>query len=125
MAQRPRRAPTEPGADRNAGGVVRVRSASDVVDACDLARHVARTLGFNALDQTKIVTAASELARNIMLYAGDGEVRISTLETPRRGACRSSPPTRVPASADIERVDEQRLPLAYGHGNGAWQVPSD
>ena len=68
-----------------AAGVVRVRSARDVVQACDLARETARKLGFFLLDQTKIATVASELARNILLYVGDGEVRITALEVPRRG----------------------------------------
>jgi serine/threonine-protein kinase RsbT len=70
---------------RIGGGVVRIRAARDVVQACDLAREVARKLGFSLLDQTKIATAASELARNILLYVGDGEVRVSALEVPKRG----------------------------------------
>jgi serine/threonine-protein kinase RsbT len=78
----------EPAGDRvepALGGVVRVRSARDVVQTCDLAREASRRLGFSLLDQTKIATAASELARNILLYVGDGEVRITVLEAPRRG----------------------------------------
>ncbi|HEY5147904.1 MAG TPA: anti-sigma regulatory factor [Polyangiaceae bacterium] len=69
--------------ERLVGGSVRVRSSHDVVQACDLARETARKLEFSLLDQTKIATAASELARNILLYAGDGEVRILKVESPR------------------------------------------
>jgi serine/threonine-protein kinase RsbT len=69
--------------DRTPGGTVRVRSARDVVHACDLARETARGLGFSLLDQTKIATAASELARNIVLYVGDGELRVAALVAPR------------------------------------------
>ena len=94
--QTPVRPPAEPerrtpvpdgasGANGAPGGVVRVRQASDVVHACDLARATARGVGFTLLDQTKIATAASELARNILLYVGDGELRVATLESPRRG----------------------------------------
>jgi serine/threonine-protein kinase RsbT len=108
---------TEPGVDRNAGGVVRVRSASDVVDACDLARQVARSVGFNALDQTKIVTTASELARNIVLYAGDGEVRISTIEGPRRGV-QIVAADSGPGIADIERVMSSGYRSRTGMGMG-------
>jgi serine/threonine-protein kinase RsbT len=71
--------------DRGSGGIVRIRTARDVVDACDLAREVARKLSFSLLDQTKIATAASELARNILLYVGDGELRVSVVEVPKRG----------------------------------------
>jgi len=62
---------------------VRVRSAREVLHASDTARHTARRIGFSALDQTKIATAVSELARNILLYVGDGEVRVTVLTTPR------------------------------------------
>jgi serine/threonine-protein kinase RsbT len=64
---------------------VRVRSAREVLHASDTARHTARRIGFSALDQTKIATAVSELARNILLYVGDGEVRVTVLTTPRAG----------------------------------------
>jgi serine/threonine-protein kinase RsbT len=110
-------APTEPHGDRSAGGTVRVRSASDVVDACDLVRHVARAVGFNALDQTKIVTAASELARNIMLYAGDGELRVTVLDVPRRGVLiiASDAGRGIP---DIERVMSNGYRSRTGMGMG-------
>ncbi len=71
--------------ERLVGGIIRIRTARDIVQACDLAREVARKLGFSLLDQTKIATAASELARNILLYVGDGEVRIGVIEGPKRG----------------------------------------
>ncbi len=110
-------APTEPHGDRNAGGVIRVRSASDVVDACDLARQVARAVGFNALDQTKIVTAASELARNIMLYAGDGEVRVTALDTPKRGI-HIVAADAGPGIPDVERVMSHSYRSRTGMGMG-------
>jgi serine/threonine-protein kinase RsbT len=71
--------------DRAAGGVVRVRTARDVLQACGMARELARELGLSALDQTKVATATSELARNIVLYVGDGEVRVRAVQTPRPG----------------------------------------
>jgi serine/threonine-protein kinase RsbT len=84
-AEPERRTPEPDAASGAPGGVVRVRQASDVVHACDLARATARGVGFTLLDQTKIATAASELARNILLYVGDGELRVTALESPRRG----------------------------------------
>lgn len=64
---------------------VRIRSAREVLQASDTARQTARRIGFSALDQTKIATAVSELARNILLYVGDGEVQVTVLTAPRRG----------------------------------------
>ena len=50
------------------------------------ARDVAELLGFDRLEQTRIATAVSELARNAHRYAGGGEVRI---QLHRRRACAS------------------------------------
>src|SRR5438105_15857654 len=63
-----------------------VRGENDVV----LVRKAVRTwsvqLGFSLVDQTKLVTAASEIARNTVLYGGGGIVEIEVLENaPRRG----------------------------------------
>ncbi len=41
-----------------------------------LGRNVAKELGFGTVDQARITTAISELARNIFLYAGQGEICI-------------------------------------------------
>ena len=50
------------------------RSEQDVVLARQAVRRVALELGFGLVDQTKIVTAASELARNTVIYGGGGEM---------------------------------------------------
>jgi serine/threonine-protein kinase RsbT len=42
-------------------------------------------LGFSLVDQTKVVTAASELARNTVIYGGGGSLQIETLNGPRTG----------------------------------------
>lgn len=63
-----------------------IRSAADVVVARQAVRSAATAMGFSLVDQTKIVTAASELARNTLDYGGGGVVRIEQVaEDPRRG----------------------------------------
>ena len=59
-----------------------VRTERDVVLARSKARTMAAALGFNSTEQVKIVTAVSELSRNIFAYAGEGEI---LLRTPRNG----------------------------------------
>lgn len=49
----------------------------DIVAARQLGRNLAKELGFQTVDQAIITTAISELARNIFLYAGQGEIIIS------------------------------------------------
>jgi serine/threonine-protein kinase RsbT len=65
--------------------VIQVRSADDVTNACEVGRDLARQVGFPSVQQTKIATAIAELARNILLYAITGEIRIAAIEAPRRG----------------------------------------
>lgn len=67
-------------------GRVDIQSSEDVVRVRQAVRQRAVELGFNLVDQTKIVTAASELARNTLQYGGGGHVQMDTLEEgPRRG----------------------------------------
>ncbi|WP_397570037.1 anti-sigma regulatory factor [Schlesneria sp. T3-172] len=51
-----------------------LRSEQDVVLARQRVRHFAQQLGFSLVEQTKMVTAASELARNTLIYGGGGEM---------------------------------------------------
>jgi serine/threonine-protein kinase RsbT len=60
---------------------VPIRAHHDVVHARQLGRERARELGFGRADQTRLATAISELARNIIIYAGSGSCVIRD-ETP-------------------------------------------
>jgi serine/threonine-protein kinase RsbT len=63
-----------------------IRSAEDVVMARQHVRTRAVELGFSLVDQTKLVTAASELARNTLQYGGGGVMHIERFtDGPRRG----------------------------------------
>ena len=56
-----------------------IRSETDVVLVRQAVRKWAAGQGFSLVDQTKIVTAASELARNTLIYGGGGSVRLESL----------------------------------------------
>src|SRR5687767_12649334 len=60
--------------------VVVIRSSEDVVRVRQLTREGALTQGFSLVDQTKLVTAASELARNTLEHGGGGQVEIRLLQ---------------------------------------------
>lgn len=65
---------------------VPVRIEEDVVRVRQEVRRWSVELGFSLVDQTKIVTAASELARNTVIYGGGGQVLFEEVEDgPRRG----------------------------------------
>ena len=62
-----------------------LRAAEDIVRMRQTVREQATRLGFSLVDQTKIVTAASELARNTILYGGGGDVLVEALNERRKG----------------------------------------
>jgi rsbT antagonist protein RsbS len=61
-----------------------IRSSEDVVRIRSEVRNASITAGFSLVDQTKFVTAASELARNMVIYAAGGEMQIELLESSGR-----------------------------------------
>jgi serine/threonine-protein kinase RsbT len=65
-----------------------LQSGEDVVRLRKAVRDRAVTIGFSLVDQTKIVTAASELGRNTIQHGGGGRVEIASLSAPRRRGIR-------------------------------------
>ncbi|WP_017933679.1 anti-sigma regulatory factor [Nocardioides sp. Iso805N] len=63
-----------------ASTVIEVRADSDVVRVRQSVRDFAMAAKLSLVDQTKLVTAASELARNTLVYGGGGEARVRILE---------------------------------------------
>src|SRR5690242_8359288 len=61
-------------------GEVQIQTESDIVIARRAVREIATKTGFNTTDVTRIVTASSELARNIFKYAGGGVMRWRSIE---------------------------------------------
>ena len=65
-----------------------VTQSEDVVAVRQMVREWAVAVGFGLVDQTKIVTAASELARNLVVHGGGGTVRLEALNDDRRRGLR-------------------------------------
>ncbi|MFO0658392.1 MAG: anti-sigma regulatory factor [Polyangiaceae bacterium] len=68
-----------------AATILRISSPEDFQNASDVGRDLCRQLGFGPLDQTKVSTAICELTRNILQYAGRGEIKFAMVSTPRKG----------------------------------------
>jgi serine/threonine-protein kinase RsbT len=94
-----------------------VRGSEDVVVVRQLVREWAVSLGFSLVEQTKIVTAASELARNTVVYGGGGTVELQELNGPRRGL-RLVFADRGPGIADIDTVLKDGFTTGGGLGLG-------
>lgn len=82
---------------------VPVGSDADIVKARQAARELAARLGFERTDLTVIATAVSEVTRNIVRFAGSGEVVVELLDRPRRGV-RVVARDAGPGIADIDRA---------------------
>ena len=95
-----------------------VQTAEDVVAVRQAVRQRAVELGFNLVDQTKIVTAASELARNTVQYGGGGTVTIESLEYLGRRGLRLTFADNGPGIKDIELAMKDGYTTAGGLGLG-------
>ena len=95
-----------------------VQTAEDVVAIRQAVRQRAVELGFNLVDQTKIVTAASELARNTVQYGGGGTVTIEALEELGRRGLRLTFADNGPGIPDVELAMKDGYTTGGGLGLG-------
>ena len=79
-----------------------IRTGNDVVRVRQLVRMHAQAVRLSLVDQTKLVTAASELARNIVTYGGSGVVRVETVTRAGRHGIRATFCDSGPGIADVE-----------------------
>lgn len=97
---------------------VEILTEWDIVAARQLGRNVAKELGFGTVDQARITTAISELARNIYLYAGKGRIEIQQLtENGIKGILIIAADTG-PGIPDIRKVMEDGFTTSGGLGAG-------
>ncbi len=98
--------------------VVAIQSSSDVVLVRQAVRQFAVALKFGLVDQTKIVTAASELARNTLIYGGGGTAKIESLENGIQQGLRLTFEDQGPGIADIELALRDGFTTGNGLGMG-------
>ena len=98
--------------------VVELRSANDVVAVRQLVRTWAIEAGFSLVDQTKMVTAASELARNTIDYGGGGVARLELLTEGARRGLRVSFEDEGPGIPDVEKALTDHFTTGNGLGLG-------
>lgn len=98
--------------------VLPIRTETDVVIVRQKVRAVSVDLKFSLVDQTKIVTAASELARNVLIYGGGGSVAIEVLLREYRSGLRLTFEDQGPGIPDLDLAMKDGYSSGVGLGMG-------
>ena len=83
-------------------GTVPLRTEEDIVASRQKVRALTQQLKFSLVDQTKMITAASELSRNTVVHGGGGSMRWELLDDGVRRGLRLHFEDRGPGSADVK-----------------------
>ena len=98
--------------------VLPIRTSADIVLVRHAVRQRAVEVGFSLVDQTKLVTAASELARNTLQHGGGGTMRLEPVLNGTRRGVRLTFDDQGPGIGDIEQAMRDGFTTAGGLGLG-------
>jgi len=98
--------------------VLPLKNSNDIVMARQKVRQWAIELQFSLVDQTKLVTAASELARNALDYGKGGEMTIETISSGSRTGLRLIFEDQGPGIPDLEMALKDGFTTGSGMGLG-------
>ena len=97
---------------------LQIRSGADIVAARQIVRTWCIDVGFSLVDQTKMVTAASELARNTLDYGGGGTIRLEQMDEGTRKGLRLTFEDKGQGIPDIQRALQDGYTSGKGLGLG-------
>jgi serine/threonine-protein kinase RsbT len=95
-----------------------IRSSEDVVIVRQHVRKLALEIGLSLVDQTKVVTAASEIARNTLIHGGGGWASVELVDQTGRKGVRAIFEDNGPGIADISRALQDGFTTGSGLGLG-------
>lgn len=102
----------------NTKSTVEIITEWDIVVARQLGRNEAKIIGFGTVEQARITTAISELARNIYLYASAGEIVIERIEDNEKYGIRITATDKGPGIDNVRKVMEDGYSTSGGLGAG-------
>ena len=97
---------------------VELKQSSDIVAARQACREMARELGFGSADQTRLATAVSELARNVIQYAGEGVCVVTSEPYNETAVICVVVEDHGPGIADVDKALEPGFTTSGGLGAG-------
>lgn len=95
-----------------------IATSGDVVLVRNAVRNAATRMGFRTLDTTKLVTAASEIGRNTLIYGGGGTADVECLEADRGKGVRVIFEDHGPGIADLSQALSEGYTTGGGMGLG-------
>lgn len=98
--------------------VVHIQNESDLVTVRYQVRAQARAAGLGLVDETKLVTAVSELARNCLVYGGGGKARLGLAHGQDRKGVQVVIEDQGPGIVDVARAMENGFSTGSGLGLG-------
>ena len=103
----------------NTSSVIAIRSEYDIVLARKTSRDISEKMGFGLTDVTRIVTAVSELARNIFIYAGEGTIVYRLIKNDERCGLEVICKDNGPGIKDLDEAMTEGFSTSGGLGHGA------
>ncbi len=97
--------------------IQKISVEQDLVTARHFVRSLTMEMGFNLIDQTRIITAVSELTRNALIHGGGGVLMVEKLTSPRKGM-RITIKDDGPGIGDIGKAMTDGYSTKKGLGNG-------
>jgi len=97
---------------------IQIENNMDLVKARQTIRNIALDLDYGIVNQTKLVTAVSELTRNVLLYAGKGEIKIELIETGTKKGLRITVTDEGPGIPDVDLAITGGFSTSKGLGKG-------
>jgi serine/threonine-protein kinase RsbT len=98
--------------------IVQIHTEQDVIVARQEGRSLAQRLGFSPVDQARITTAISELARNIVVYGDKGAVTLCEVLDGERKGIQIAFDDEGPGIADVDEAMQQGFTSGKGLGAG-------
>ena len=92
--------------------IVKIQDESDMLTVRHRVRLLAKAIGMGLVDETKLVTAVSELSRNALVYGGGGDAKLEHIEGP------TGPGIRVTVQDEGPGIPDLQLAMQNGYTTG-------
>lgn len=97
---------------------IKIEKEYDLLKTRGIIRAIAKELGFNIINQTKLITAVSELTRNVILFAGKGTLFIEKIFQSNKEGIKITVRDSGPGILDIDKALEEGFSTSGGLGKG-------